>query len=139
MLISVLIDLSPTSILKLHIITKLSHDGVCLSILLLTLSIKYLESCVGGAGEQLARLTPLSGTCIGNPEGESRTYQSRLVHRYFIRSARKGSQEVTNKVLRRFWEIEKLPNKEECQMSIEQKTAMKLLEVSHNLTWVIGH
>ena len=84
----------------------------------------------GGAGEPVARLTPLGWTCIGNPECDSRTYQSRLVHTYFIKPVQKSSQEDTNEMLRRFWEIEKVPNKEECQMSMEEKTAMKLLEES---------
>ena len=84
----------------------------------------------GGAGEPIARLTPLGWTCIGNPDGKSRTYQSRLVHTYFIKPLQKGSQEDTNEVLRRFWEIEQVSNMEEYQMSMEEKTAIKPLEES---------
>ena len=70
----------------------------------------------------------MAGHEIENPEAENRAYQSRLVHTYFVKPLQESAQDDANEILRQFWEIEKVPNKEEYHMSIKEKAAVKLME-----------
>jgi hypothetical protein len=88
----------------------------------------------GKPGEPIARLTPLSWTCIGNPnDGQEQTLYNRT---YFVHDLENRSD--IDSIVKKIWEIENVKTQgENFILNNEEKQA--LTKVEHSLNFHDGH
>ncbi|KAK3732000.1 hypothetical protein QZH41_005502 [Actinostola sp. cb2023] len=88
-----------------------------------------IQDIRGNPEEPIARLTPLGWTCIGHPdpsEKQEAGHQTNFIRTYYVRT----EEEELNSTLRKFWEVEDVPNVVVNFLKTEDQAALDTLKTS---------